>query len=209
MPLYASILIIFSFSRFNRSLSETLERLEEERATVAHMANHDPLTGLPNMRIMEIRAKQAFAMAKRGQARPALFIDLDHFKPVNDELGRDVGDMLLKEASARMRTMLREGDSLVRSGGDEFLVLLTHFNDEGDVLSVAEKIRNAVVRPFKLGVAECSIGIAFYPDGDDLQSLSRLADNAMYGVKRSGKNGIRIWRNEDAEVLPDYSRAEG
>ncbi len=96
---------------------------------------------------MEIRAKQAFAMAKRGQARPALFIDLDHFKPVNDELGHDVGDMLLKEASARMRTMLRERDSLVRSGGGEFLVLLTHFNDEGDVLSVAEKIRNAVSGP--------------------------------------------------------------
>jgi diguanylate cyclase (GGDEF)-like protein len=207
VPLYASVLIVFTFSRFNESLVDTLEELEAERATIAHMANHDPLTDLPNMRVMEIRAKQAFAMARRGQARPALlFIDLDEFKSVNDELGHDVGDMLLKEVSVRIQQLLREEDTVARSGGDEFLVLITHFKEVSDVLYVAEKICAAMTEPFSPGGHECriscSIGIAHYPEhGDDLQSLSRMADRAMYSVKRSGKKGFRIWQGEDLQQV--------
>ena len=198
VPVYASALIIFSFSRFNTTLINILEDLEKEKSNVAYLANHDPLTGLPNIRVMEIRAEQALEMAKRNQASPAiLFIDLDHFKMINDNFGHEVGDILLKEASHRIQAILRGGDTVIRNGGDEFLVLLTHYNNTDGLVLVAERICSALAKPFMIDNIQCdvscSIGIAYYPDhGTDLQTLIEKADTAMYTVKRSGKNGVKL-----------------
>ena len=208
VPVYASALIIFSFSRFNMALETILKDLQREKANVEHLAHHDPLTGLPNMRVMNIRADQAFAMAKRNQATPALmFVDLDHFKFVNDHFGHEIGDRLLQQVSERISRVLRSGDTVVRNGGDEFLILLTHYTTRESLLFVAHRICAALDETFNIDEVQCeiscSIGIARYPEhGEDLATLIHNADVAMYEIKRSGKNGANIYDFQDQELFP-------
>ena len=204
LPVYASVLIIFAFSRFNASLTNILDDLEHEKVTVEHLASHDQLTGLPNMRVMRIKAEQAFAMAQRQQAKPALlFVDLDHFKEINDQFGHQTGDFVLQKVARDLQGILRASDSVVRNGGDEFLILLTHCGGPQDLLLVAEKVCKVLSEPFQLKHGECriscSIGIAIYSDdGDDLGTLYRQADHAMYQVKKTGKNGYKIYEPSDS-----------
>ncbi|MDD5180887.1 MAG: PAS domain S-box protein, partial [Gallionellaceae bacterium] len=135
---------------------------------IQYMAHHDALTDLPNRILLSDRLQQAIAQARRDKTHPALMLlDLDRFKPVNDELGHDVGDLLLKEVAQRLQNCMRESDTAARIGGDEFIVLLPTITEEQDAILVAEKILYALGQPFELA-GHClhisvSIGVVIYP----------------------------------------------
>lgn len=175
----------------------TSERQEAER--VYHQAHHDPLTGLPNRLLLDDRLQQAFASAQRQHTPLGLmFLDLDHFKEVNDRLGHHIGDLLLQEAARRMKACLRESDTLARLGGDEFVVLLPLLETPGGARHVADKLWAELRRPFALESHQvqvsCSIGIALYPDHAHTHTeLTSCADRAMYHAKRHGRDGIAVF----------------
>lgn len=170
-------------------------------ATLQQMAHFDVLTGLPNRALFSDRVQQALAEAKRNPTCLAImFIDLDKFKPVNDNYGHAVGDLLLKEVANRMRGAVRESDTVARVGGDEFIVLLKDIKDGQDALVVAEKIRNSLNMPFilnnlTLGISS-SIGIAVFPEhGSDEVELCKNADTAMYQAKENGRDAARLFQS--------------
>ncbi len=173
---------------------------KEMEEQVQHLAYHDPLTDLPNRSLFTDRLQQALATAKRDHCQLALmFIDLDKFKPVNDTHGHQVGDLLLKEVSRRIRDCLRESDTVARIGGDEFVVLLPVIKTSHDALEVAEKIRGSLNQPFKLAGLSLNIssstGIAIYPQhGDEEKRLMRNADDAMYYAKSTGRDNVQVYR---------------
>lgn len=163
-----------------------------------HMAQYDPLTGLPNRELFIDRLQVALAHAKRYQARVALlFIDLDNFKSVNDTLGHAAGDHLLKLVAGRLKQCVRAADTVARFGGDEFVVLLGDINKEDGFLYCAEKIHKVFVSPFVIEHQQIqmspSIGVAVYPDdGENEEQLLKYADLAMYGAKKQGGNMIQL-----------------
>ena len=172
------------------------ERKRTEQA-IRQLAFHDPLTQLPNRRLLLDRLPQLISRAKREQSRLALlFIDLDRFKPINDEQGHEVGDWLLQSVAQRIQGCLRESDTAARIGGDEFVVLLPDLQADDDALAVAEKIRLALAQPFvtqdKVGLGvSSSIGVALYPDdGQTEQDLLRLTVTALtHPVDRAETSG--------------------
>ncbi|MDP2254313.1 MAG: diguanylate cyclase [Thiobacillus sp.] len=180
-----------------RQITPVIERKQME-TWLQHIAQHDPLTGLPNRELFHDRLQTALRLAERNQTRLAvLYLDLDKFKQVNDTLGHHVGDLLLQEAARRLRQCVRSSDTIGRVGGDEFLVLLNGISLREQVLSIAEEIRVALERPFVLAAyavhISLSIGVALYPEhGDDHMQLIRHADEAMYEAKKSGGNLSRI-----------------
>lgn len=186
-------------------------RKAQER--LRHLAQHDPLTGLANRTLFDDRLKQALASATRDQTSLALmFIDLDEFKPVNDQFGHGVGDLLLQEAAQRMLLCLRDSDTVSRIGGDEFMVLLRNVEHESDALLVSEKIRASMAQPFRVAGhtlnISCSIGLALYPQhGNDNLSLSMNADQAMYEAKKSGRNQTVVYQGPSS--LPVLSDSAG
>jgi diguanylate cyclase (GGDEF)-like protein len=180
--------------------------LVDERARAWRAADHayrlalyDPLTQLPNRKLLNDRLQHALAQAKRGQGRVVvMFIDLDKFKPINDNFGHEVGDLLLQQVAERLAGCVRESDTVARVGGDEFLVLLTGGETESGEGVVAEKIRVALSSPFHVTGYElhiaCCIGIAIYPiHGNEEKQLMRHADTAMYHAKQEGRNRIRFY----------------
>jgi len=172
---------------------------KEAESHLTFFANHDSLTGLPNRAMFNQRLTQALARAQRYKKILAvLFIDLDRFKVINDTLGHDAGDRLLKQLGVRLRDCLREGDTIGRQGGDEFVVLIEDVTDPNQVSDVAHKILETVARPYLLTSQEfhvtASIGISVYPDdGADLQTLLKNADIAMYRAKEQGKNNFQFY----------------
>ena len=175
--------------------SDITERKEREEK-IAFQAFHDALTGLPNRLLFKDRLEQALAQAKRYKSRtPAvMFLDLDKFKQVNDTLGHDVGDLLLKEVANRLKQCVRSVDTVARLAGDEFTVLLPEITEESDAEAVAVKILAAMQEPIQLGpesrVVTTSVGISLYPkDGRDVDALMKSADAAMYHVKAAGRAG--------------------
>lgn len=168
--------------------------------TIRQMAYYDRLTGLPNRRLLEDRMKQIIGIAKRKTAKVSvLFIDLDKFKRVNDLQGHEAGDWLLQQVAQRMRSVLRESDTAARVGGDEFVVLLPDVGNVRDAVSVAEKIRLEMEKPFimdnrvKLEISS-SIGVVMYPDhADNPRDLLRYGDEAMYRAKRKGCNAVEVF----------------
>jgi len=180
------------------NFNDITERAQHEQL-VERMAHYDGLTELPNRALFSDRLHQAFAAARREKMRMALmFIDLDKFKPINDEFGHQVGDLVLKEAAKRMRDCVRESDTVARIGGDEFVVLLSTIEAEKDALVVAEKIRETINQPFivdgkNLGISS-STGIAIFPDhGEDEVELMKNADTAMYQAKDGGRNSVVVY----------------
>ncbi len=177
-----------------------LRALRRSQERLVHMAKHDALTGLPNRSLLDDRLEQAILFAQRAQRCVTVaFIDLDHFKSVNDSLGHDVGDELLVQMAKRLSGCLRGTDTVVRLGGDEFVVVL--FDQPGDTDSLAttlERLQQAVVAPMtvrghavQLG---CSIGAATYPaDGDTASVLLKNADAAMYRAKELGRNNFQFY----------------
>ncbi|MDT4291049.1 EAL domain-containing protein [Methylomonas sp. MO1] len=177
-----------------------IERKQAEEH-IYYLANYDSLTGLPNRSQLDDHLKYALSLAKRSNGHLALmFLDLDHFKNVNDTLGHSVGDALLVELADRLCAVLREEDTVTRLGGDEFIFLLPG-TDAGGAANVAQKLLDAIAEPYRIEELDltmsASIGIALYPDdGEDLESLSKSADVAMYRVKTDGRHGYRFFTPE-------------
>lgn len=165
-----------------------------------HLAHYDVLTDLPNRTLIGDRLKQALAYAKREKVLLALmFIDLDKFKPVNDTLGHEIGDLLLKQVARRLQQSVRGSDTVARIGGDEFVVLLPVIDNNHDAAVVAEKILQALNKPFEVAQhslnISSSIGIAVYPQhGTDEKLLLINADIAMYHAKKDGRNNAQFYR---------------
>ena len=166
---------------------------------IQHLAYHDNLTGLPNRLLFQDRLANSIARAERSSHKVAvLFVDLDNFKNINDSLGHDAGDELLRGVSRRLSQCIRLEDSIARQGGDEFIVLLDSIDDSRGGSVVAQKILNALRQPFRVGGIEQhvsgSVGIALYPeDGRDPQTLMKNADTAMFHAKAQGKNAYQYF----------------
>lgn len=164
------------------------------------LALYDALTGLPNRKLLDERLQQALALAKRDHGHVALlFIDLDKFKPVNDNYGHAYGDLLLKEVAKRLHSCMRESDTASRLGGDEFVALLPEIEGRNAVMTVATKILNRLSEPYEIAghtfEISASIGAALYPeDGVDAKSLIKSADMAMYEAKNSGRSNVQFAR---------------
>lgn len=180
-----------------RAIRYAIERKRAEDR-LARLAQYDPLTGLANRILFWDRLAQAMARADRADRLLALlFMDLDGFKEVNDSLGHDAGDALLRQIAQRLDRAVRQVDTVARLGGDEFTVILEALEDRAHATTVAEKIVGTLSQPLEVSGREvavsASIGIAFYPDGtDDPETLVREADAAMYEAKRAGKNQFRL-----------------
>jgi diguanylate cyclase (GGDEF)-like protein/PAS domain S-box-containing protein len=165
---------------------------------IQQMAYHDSLTGLPNRKLFSDRLDIALAHAQRNQKSVAVsMLDLDHFKDVNDTLGHDVGDLLLKAVAGRLSAALRKGDTVARFGGDEFVLILPDLREIEDVTQVAQKIVDGFRKPFLIDshqlIVTTSIGIAVYPDdGTDEGILLKNADIAMYQAKQSGRDRYQL-----------------
>ncbi|WP_084692421.1 EAL domain-containing protein [Thalassomonas actiniarum] len=173
------------------------------------LAFFDDLTGLPNRRLFNDRFEIALSTAHRnGQQAAVLFLDLDRFKQINDSLGHKVGDELLKAVSNRLNASLKEGDTVSRFGGDEFVLLLTEMDCVKDVVSVVERISKVLSQPYELESKKLhvtpSIGVAIYPeDGQDTDTLLKHADIAMYKAKDSGRNSYQLYTAEMNVVAMD------
>jgi diguanylate cyclase (GGDEF)-like protein/PAS domain S-box-containing protein len=184
-------------AHFIAVLEDVTERKALE-ALVQHEANFDRLTDLPNRGLFFDRLEQALVQARRDNLRGALlFIDLDHFKEVNDRYGHHAGDILLITVAHRLRDQVRESDTVARLAGDEFTVILPHIQQADDASRVAEKILAAMSLPIDIGGHEtsigASIGIAMFPDhGATVEEIMQAADGAMYAAKAKGRHGIQL-----------------
>jgi len=178
--------------------------IRQARAEVAYHARHDPLTGLPNRHLLLERLQQEMAMARRRKAFGAvLFIDLDNFKTFNDALGHASGDALLSQIAERLTQRVRAGDTVVRHGGDEFLVVLPDLGNDKTLASyearrVADKLRDGIIEPIYLGGRQLhvtpSMGITLFPhNGDDPEAVLQHAEVAMYRAKQAGRDTIRFY----------------
>jgi diguanylate cyclase (GGDEF)-like protein/PAS domain S-box-containing protein len=163
---------------------------------LAHLVRHDPLTALPNRIMFEDRLQQGMSISRRsGKLTGLMLIDIDHFKSINDTLGHDAGDHLLQQFAQRMRSRLRDTDTMARIGGDEFAIVLPEMNSAEDSQIVAKKLLDSLAEPFGLSerqmLVTASIGIAVFPrDCEDSVTLQKKADMALYRVKERGRNGF-------------------
>ncbi len=177
-------------------MTEAVERI---MVHLSHMAEHDLLTNLPNRALLADRLAQSILLAKRHGSKLALmFLDIDHFKRINDSMGHAIGDRLLQSVARRLQASVRTSDTVSRHGGDEFVVLLPDIGDEQSVTHFAGKLIKSVGEPHFISGQEIrvtlSIGISICPDdGDDADVLMRNADMAMYKAKRSGRNSYEMF----------------
>jgi diguanylate cyclase (GGDEF)-like protein len=190
----------------------------EER--VRYIALHDDLTSLPNRLMLNQRLDRALSRHRRTDSKLAiLFMDLDRFKVINDSLGHEVGDVLLRQVADRLRAQSREGDTIARMGGDEFVVLIENRDNLNDISACARRLADELSAPYLLGTKDChvtlSIGISVFPsDGSDSQALIKAADVAMYRAKELGRNNyqyylpsMNVHTLERLELESDLSRA--
>jgi diguanylate cyclase (GGDEF)-like protein/PAS domain S-box-containing protein len=185
-----------------RLVAERTAELKSAEERARHLADHDALTGLPNRRLLEDRLTQALASSYRNRKQTAvMFVDLDRFKNINDSLGHSVGDVILKEVSARLVKQLRVVDTICRTGGDEFVVVLPEIKRSADAAGVAQKIIENLSQPIRVEERELtvtpSIGIAVFPeDGRDTEALIRNADAAMYHAKEQGRANYQFFTEQ-------------
>jgi len=204
--LIAVSIVLFSFAVRSALMQDTqekyLEALQESRAELERQALYDELTGLPNRRLLADRLSHVLAIAEReGYLVALLYLDLDGFKPVNDLMGHGVGDLLLNQVANRMLSRVRKSDTLARMGGDEFTWLVAHLSSREQAAELAEAMLKALCEPFEIEghtiLITASVGIGLFPEGaKDAAGLIQQADNAMYSVKRDGKNGVRYYTPE-------------
>jgi diguanylate cyclase (GGDEF)-like protein/PAS domain S-box-containing protein len=179
-------------------------RTTEQR--IAQLAHYDTLTNLPNRTLFYDRLDQAVARVRRYQQKFAvLFLDLDGFKQVNDRFGHHAGDCLLGMVAERLAENVRDLDTLARVGGDEFVFILNNVDHPDNAILVANKILESLSRPFTVNVNACligcSIGISIFPDDtDDSETLVKMADDAMYMAKSSGKNNFQLFNAQPDKV---------
>jgi diguanylate cyclase (GGDEF)-like protein/PAS domain S-box-containing protein len=185
---------------------EDITEKKRAHAEIAHMAHHDPLTDLPNRAMLSERLDQALANLYGDAKLGVLFLDLDHFKTVNDTLGHLVGDELLREVATRLSSCVRESDTVARLGGDEFAIIQVGVKEVTDTAELAERVRAALTAPYDLGglraVIDVSIGIAHAPtDGKVSDDLMKRADLALYKAKTDGRGRYRFFEPEmDARI---------
>jgi diguanylate cyclase (GGDEF)-like protein len=199
------------FAEAHATLEEEVRVRKKLQERMKHLAQHDSLTGLPNRRLFFDRLSQALTRSHREGNRAAiLFLDLDHFKPINDTLGHNVGDGLLKQVAQTMQHCVRESDTIARLGGDEFGIILSDLSDGEEAAMVARKIILALTTPFEVLDQECqigtSIGIAIYPEhGTEPNRLLQQADSAMYRAKSLGRNQFELFQSEFEQAESDPS----
>jgi diguanylate cyclase (GGDEF)-like protein/PAS domain S-box-containing protein len=197
-------------------ITESSKAAEE----IKNMAFHDPLTGLPNRRLLMDRLHQAFASSSRNQREGALlFIDLDNFKTINDTLGHNMGDLLLQQAALRLTACVRDGDTVARLGGDEFVVMLENLSEQPieaatQTQAVCEKILAALSQPYRLAQHEChstsSIGATLFSNhGESGEELLKRADIAMYQAKKAGRNMLIFFDPKMQEFINARAVLEG
>jgi diguanylate cyclase (GGDEF)-like protein len=193
-----------------------IERRDAEQR-ISHMAHHDALTGLPNRILLEDRLKQAMLYAHRyGRQVTVAFMDLDNFKLINDSLGHNVGDEILKTVADRMKHCVRATDTVVRLGGDEFVIILFDQPDQAEVITqTLHKIHETIAQAIYVGAQKlqvtCSMGLASYPnDGAEIDTLLMNADAAMYRAKELGRNNYQFYTAEmNAKVHEKLALQEG
>jgi diguanylate cyclase (GGDEF)-like protein/PAS domain S-box-containing protein len=196
-------------THFVAVINDVTEARHYERR-LHHLAHHDPLTGLANRTLLQERLKQAIQFALRNRMIGALaFMDLDNFKHINDNLGHDVGDAVLRETAARLRDNMREEDTVARVGGDEFVLVINDQNSPEQVADLVERIRRSVARPVvvdgKEVVVGTSIGVALFPrDGNTVDKVMRAADAAMYHAKSLGKNNCQFFSNDLNRLVHEH-----
>ena len=183
----------------------TQSKLDQEK--LEHLANHDPVTNLPNRLLMNDRLRQMMLNAQRSNSIVAVaLVDLDHFKLINDTFGHNRGDQLLQTMSHRMLACVRDTDTVVRLGGDEFVLLLSGAGRGEGMSQVVQRVLHAIARPSQIEGREltvsCSVGVSVFPrDGRDVQTLLRNADTAMYKAKEYGRNNFQFYSPEMNAVI--------
>ncbi len=193
------VLNIRAAKKAKEAAEEAMARLKEHEQQLQYIAHYDALTNLPNRVLLADRLQQAMLQAqRRGQSLAVAYIDLDGFKAVNDQYGHDAGDELLIVVAHRMKSVLREGDSLARIGGDEFIAVLVDLERPHDCDPVLARLLQAAADPVSIGgtalQVSASAGVTFYPqDGADTDQLMRHADQAMYLAKQAGKNRYHLF----------------
>jgi diguanylate cyclase (GGDEF)-like protein len=199
---YENLVLYSEIERQHAQLKREFNERKQYEARIEHLATHDALTDLANRNLLSDRVAQAMAHASRdGTLLAVMFLDLDRFKGINDSYGHAFGDALLLEVSNRLKLVVRKGDTVARQGGDEFIILLTDVQTPLDVTSVAHKIFEAFSTPFFIRGRELfmtvSVGATIFPDdGDDMQSLLRNADTAMYRAKEEHGNAFQFYSRE-------------
>ncbi|MBL1321750.1 MAG: EAL domain-containing protein [Methylophaga sp.] len=189
------------------AVSEDITERKANHQRIAFMATHDELTSLPNRNLLNDRLQQSIEHAKRQSLKMAvLFIDIDHFKYINDSLGHQIGDELLQILAVRLQSVLRKEDTVARFGGDEFVVVLSNITEVSYVKSIATKLLNKIKSPYKIMEHELlitgSIGISLYPnDAVDSNNLIQQADSAMYLAKEQGRNNSQFYTAEINEKI--------
>jgi len=191
-----------------------ISEIKHNRTQMEYLATHDYLTKLPNRSLLFDRLEHSIARMKRSRTRGALmFIDVDHFKEVNDTYGHRSGDILLQQIAERLNHLVRESDTVGRLGGDEFLLIIEKMEHIDELLVIIDKIQKLFMTPFTLLDTEVditvSIGIALFPDnGEDSQTLIHAADQAMYSVKRRGRNGFEFYSEDFSILSHEYFRIQ-
>ncbi len=189
--------------RITGFLGISYDLTEKKRADeyIYHVAHHDSLTGLPTRTLLRDRLEVAIERAKRSQDNLAvLMVDLDNFKRVNDSLGHQAGDTVLCEITRRLKECIRKSDTVARMGGDEFVIVLPDLRSSSDIQEICQKLLAVVARPIRIGrheiIVTASIGVSLFPNNEDVDTLFKNADLAMYNVKARGRNGSELYTSE-------------
>ena len=191
--------LVNELKKVTNKLTFESQQAQENHKEIEYLAHHDALTGLPNRNLAQDRFQQSLAHVTRtDEAVALLFIDLDDFKPVNDNLGHDIGDLVLKEVAVRLTGAVRKQDSICRIGGDEFVIILESCDHQNAIAEIANKILESVRKPYHIHAHQiqisASIGVSLAPhDGVDFDELSKKADLAMYKSKASGRNSCSFF----------------
>ncbi len=193
--------IAYTGARAEHRIAALLSRLEVANRNLSWLARHDPLTGLPNRTLLKERMEEAFDAARRSRSQVAvLLIDLDGFKPVNDNLGHHVGDAVLCEVARRLRGQVRSVDTIARFGGDEFILMMQKLDQRSVALNAAQRVVEAISEPiFHSGheiAISASVGIAMFPEDGDENRILVAADTAMYESKQSGRATWRCYSSQ-------------
>src|SRR5919197_1752195 len=195
-----------------RSMQYSIER-KRYQVQLEHQANYDTLTGLPNRNLLHDRLRQAVYAQRQARAIAVVFIDLDHFKFVNDSLGHSTGDKLLRGMADRLRSVLRDGDTVARLGGDEFVLILNDQANAEVIYRAMQRISAKLAEPITIDGKEmyvtCSAGISLYPqDGPDVDTLLKNADAEMYRAKEAGRNNFQFYTSEMNERVNERLQLE-